>query len=465
MAAIYGEWWIDTRSRLPIPYEPPSHTVAGALYADDIDNWYLETIGSLTEQNFEFGAEHDEPEGAIAIWGTDAAGNRYSLLYPQSTPPAYASAHVRGGTQRWFTTSIVTGSPSKGAMWVTPLTEVNRVHMHFRDLETWMNDGTRARGYDWDTHKITVSTKQRSSVVAVNGGTLSAVQGIKTESRVDSAGEHLTVGPDSAFTVSEVQEIGDIYQEWVKPLGAMLSFFTMQSCDADNVQAELLNEAAEEDDDELWPVVLELRFPPELREFHEIEASRQDDTLSSHKALATKHTLSELGIEFGPLILGYFEAIQETKIRESLNYLLESQQKRSSTTFEDMFLLAFKGVELLHNHFCPTTSRIETTKMLDDYMHLCGDTAVLMKRAHPDLSTALNRARNDAAHSREHRPNAREQLMWLHITQWLLRDGLLRAIGLGNYAVRIITRHITYQHHVKQLGQYHQHHAQPESLP
>jgi hypothetical protein len=443
----YGEWWIETRTDLPEQYVPPAHIVAGALHADGFADWHLETSGSLVEGVAVSPGSLPATRDPQSIWGADLSGNLYSLLYAEHTGVNHRSNHPHGGTQRWHAGAIA----QSDNVWVTPEDEVDRLNIHLRYLETWIQDSEPNVDYDHETGTITAPPEARTVVAHVGETKVELRWGTDRQLPTNSAGTSVSLTPRAVIRVEGDRPISDIYDDWVHPLRLLYSLFSMRPSTIDSVNGRLAGLSDDTDDIEAWrqPRV-ELRFPQPFSDNYSAE-STDDDGLSWYEMLATRAALANAGFDFDQLLPAFFGLLDGSWTDVALDCLVESQVKQRGFTFDDMFLYAFKGIESLHNHWFG----VQTRELLDKVVACfdnCGDTATALRSAYDNIEIAIRDERNAVVHARKQRQRSNQQTALLSAMQWLLRHSLLQAMGLSRQICDgLITNHLLFKGVVRDL--------------
>ena len=172
---MYGEWWVEQRVRLPRPYVPPKHTAAGDLIDEGFTGWRLETIGPLVA-----GPLHPpdddagRPREPATLWGTDRDGFFYSLLDAGHARTTHQSPSARGGVQAWSVGAIVKSRD----VWVKPEDVVDRIDVHFRDLDAWASDPSlRDTELDGEAKRVSFSSDVHTASATVRDRTVEVLWG------------------------------------------------------------------------------------------------------------------------------------------------------------------------------------------------------------------------------------------------------------------------------------------------
>ena len=292
-------------------------------------------------------------------------------------------------------------------------------------------------------------------IAEANKKTVELRSGTSWSSTHNSAGKSVSFTPSATISIEGNQPIGEIQEQWLWPMRKLFSLFSMRPCVVDQVNARVLEPHNGDntcDEDRAW---LEVRFPQALNDDH--ASTGDSDPLDSHEMLATVAALAEAGVGFDRLLPVFLDTFHNSWADTALECLVASQEKQRGFVFDDMLLFAVKGIESLNAHHHATdpqgsTPRIPTLTMVTGYLDTCGSTADAIPQAHPDIAEAIKEARDAVAHPRVKLQNTYYQVALLNAVQWLLRHGLLRAIGLTSSACdTIITKNFVFRREMRQL--------------
>ncbi|WP_419854763.1 hypothetical protein [Candidatus Poriferisodalis sp.] len=476
---IHGEWWVDKRKRYPRPYVPPRHTAAGELLDEGFTGWRLETLGPLLPRPTDAVASNgraDGPTEPLTIWGTDFDGHLYSLLSAHHPQTLRQMPSVYGGVQIWHVGAIV---KSRDA-WVEPDELVDQVDVYFGDLDAWASDPSELHDeHDWESDVLSISVGRHSATASVADAEIEVRWGRDVSSSI----ERVSASPGALIRIIDTLPIFAVADKWSRPLSQLMSLLMMGTSGVTHMRARLAGTSATS-----RPAYLDVRFPQPF------DANRQFDSESSivgrqHEMLATRKALKSEGIAWSQLLPAYFAAIDDDGFMTTLSLLTASQEKTEGFRFDDSLLYAFNGIESLHstrfvghvteeaqvakalrelkrqvppefkaaiNPRLATSRRKWMREKLAEVLGICGGTASALQSACPDLVSVLNDARLAVAHARTEQLSVQEQVDALVSTQWLLRHGLLQALGLDADACdNLILRHLQFKRHVRELTELH----------
>ncbi|WP_420444594.1 hypothetical protein [Candidatus Poriferisodalis sp.] len=476
---IHGEWWVDNRKRYPRPYIPPRHTAAGALFDEGFTGWRLETLGPLLPGSIHAIASNgdaDGPSEPLTVWGADRDGYFYSLLGVRHSRTLHQSPSVHGGVQVWPVGAIVKSRDAS----VKPDDLVDQIDVYFSDLDAWASDPSKLHAeHDWESEKVSISLETHSEAALVGDSEVE----IRWGRDISSSIEHVSASPGALIRIVDTLPIHAVADKWSRPLSHLMSLLMMRTSVVARIKARLAGKSATD-----RPAYLDIRFPQPL------DANRQFNAEPSivgrqHEMLVTLKALSNQGTTWDQLLPIYFAAVNDDGFETTLSLLIASQEKTEGFRFDDSLLYAFNGVESLHrtrfdgkvieepriatvlrdlkrqvpqgfeaviNPRLATTRHKRMREKFDDVLGICDGTATTLQTACPDLVSVLNEARLAVAHARTEQMSVQGQVDALVSTQWLLRHGLLQALGLSTQACdQIIERHLEFKNHVRGLTQRH----------
>lgn len=476
---IYGEWWVDSRKRYPLPYVPPQHTAAGELFDEGFTGWRLETLGPLLRGPMHTFASNSGAAGAsepLTVWGTDRDGYFYSLLKAHHWQTLHQSPNVRGGVQTWPVGVIVKSRDD----WVTPGDLVDQIDVCFQDLDAWASDPSELHAdHDRDSKTVSISVETRSVTATVGEAEVEARWGRNVSSSI----EQVSASPGALIRIVDTLPIGEIANRWSRPLSQLMSLLMMRTCVVDRIDARLARKSAAG-----HPEYVEARFPQPIDDDHR-DRSESSIVKRQHGMLATRRALASAGATWEELLPGFFDALGNDEFKTTLSLLIASQEKTEGFRFDDSLLYAFNAVESFHrtrfdgtvteeprvakelkemkqrvprglkaviNPRLAATRHKRMLEKIDDILEICGDVATDLSSARPDLASALHDARTASAHATTQRMSAQDQVDALVSTQWLLRHGLLQSLGVDRQACDQIIRHnFEFKDHIRALARRH----------
>lgn len=476
---INGEWWVDNRKRYPRPYVPPRHTAAGELFDEGFTGWRLETLGPLLPGPIEPIASSGEARGPsepLTIWGSDRDGYFYSLLGVRHSRTLHRSPSLYGGVQVWPVGAIVKSRDAS----VNPDDLVDQIDVYFSDLDAWASDPSELNAeHDWGSDRLSISTQTHLATASV----AKAEVELRWGRDVSSSIERVSASPGALIRFCDTLPIRAVADKWCRPLSELMSLLTMRTSVVSRIEARLAGFSATD-----RRSYVDLRFPQPLDANHQFD-SESSIVARQREMLATRKVLSSEGMAWDRLLPSYFVAIDDDEFKTTLSLLTASQEKTEGFRFDDSLLYGFNGVESLHrtrfdgrvteesqiaevlrdlkrqvptkfkatiNPRLAISRRKWMREKLEDVLGICGRTASALQSACPDLVSVLSDARLAVAHARTEQLSVQAQVDALDSTQWMLRHGLLQALGLDTEACdNIIQPHLQFQHHLRELTKHH----------
>ena len=452
---MYGEWWIADRQDLQgEPYEPPAHRVAGNLDATDSDNWTFETIGSVDGRSLHshaFAVDDSELDGPAHIWGINAEGKAFSLLnsYPWQTTIMFGG--FGEGTQEWLVGAIVEASDA----WVTPDTEIDSFRVDFRDLGEWAW-GQPDRGIQWEEQDdgivLTIRLVPRVTEATVHD-ILVELSCYRT-APLTTGSFSVDIGAD--LTINDRLKLSDIAEQWVYPLGRMLSLLTLTEAHITSINARIVDRELNGRQQHI-----SVRLPQRIRDSEEDYANRHP-LKRQRDMMATLADLTQQGLDLGALLQAHFDTEADPKLRDTLTHFLDSQRQNDNGP-DDALRRLFNSIENYHsarfdgtipdepsltseidqivrktsrNNRNEVAARLKNRRQksmkakLAEIVDSCGEAAQRVLYYHPRLVDDAYEVRNELAHTNPTTSNQWRRQQVLRSLQWLMRHTLLRELGL-----------------------------------
>lgn len=452
---MYGEWWIEDRQGLEgESHEPPTHRVAGNLDATSCDNWTFETIGSVDGRSLHshlFAADAGGLDRPAHIWGINAEGKAFSLLnsYPWQTTVRFGG--FGEGTQVWLVGAIVEASNA----WVTPDTEIDGFSVDFRDLGEWAW-GQPDSGISWkegdDGIVLTIRLVPRVTEATVHDSPVE----LSCHRTAPLTSGSFSVDIGAHFTINDRLKLSDIAEQWVYPLGRMLSLFTLAEARITSINARIA-------DRELngRRQYISVRLPQRIRDSEEDHTNRHP-LKRQRDMMATLADLTQQGVDLGALLQAHFETEAHPKLRDTLTHFLDSQNKDDNGP-DDALRCLFNAIENYHSarfdgkipdepgltseidQIVRKTSRNNRNEIaarlksrrhksmkakLAEIVDSCGEATQRVLYYHPRLVDDAYQVRNELAHTNPTTSNQWRRQQVLRSLQWLMRHTLLRELGL-----------------------------------